>query len=146
MDMDSDAYERLLYAVRMGKMFHGSPDKIDILKPHQATCLCSAAGNQYGVYATRNHLVAVAAALIRPTGPWWQSNWSGDNHELRVWGTNIELGPGFVYLLPPVSFEQLREDNGELSSQYLAREEVLPVGVVCVSPRLLPALNIKVDL
>ena len=59
---------------------------------------------------------------------------------------NIKLLDGWVYVLPPSTFKETFDDNGELTSELVSELPVKPIEVIRVTPRMLELLGIEVDI
>lgn len=134
--------EWVAHFLSKGYLLHGSPRRLEYLMPHQAHDTERLSGCHKGIYATRHQLVAIVSSLLA-RGPRCYTMWDGSGSDLRVVGYNARWGEkGYVYLLHPASFKQLREDDGSLSSDYIAREIVHPQGAAIFTPEILPQLPI----
>jgi hypothetical protein len=124
-----------------GYVLHGSPQKIDVLEPHQGH---DASGEEHktmqGVYGTQDIREAIAAALMRRTEDaqnartYWEPD--SENEDTFVFGgDNVELDTGWVYVLPLDAFEAHtgEHDEGE-DTEFVAKESVIPHAVVEVDP------------
>lgn len=143
-----DAPAKLRAAVAQGYLLHGSPHTISVLTPRPARCAEKSEGNQTGVYATRNVLVALLAGLLRckdPTRP-RQTRWSGTSEHVEAWGRNVELGDGTVYVLKGDTFSVVHTDDGEETNEFVSPFPVEPVEAVTVTPHLLSSVDIALTL
>lgn len=133
-----------------GYLLHGSKQPIDTLEPRQAedTNKERHIGRQHAVYATRHVEIPIFMALkdrkddsIRS----WRSGYSGTGGSWYMHGENTTLTPGYVYVLPPDTFERLEDERG--GEELVSRVPVTPIAVFKVEPNILKLFpNITLDL
>ena len=108
-----DTLERLERALEQGYLLHGSPHILTRLEPRQAHDEETESGNLVAVYATKNLTVALFKGLIHGKGESYRTGWTWRDSEKRLFGENIELGDGYVYILNPEKFQPSAEDDAE---------------------------------
>ena len=106
----------LIQAVQQGYLLHGSPNLLNCLEPRQAQDDETEDGNLVAVYATKNLTVAVFKGLIHGKGDSYRTGWTWSDSEKRLYGENIRLAKGYVYILDPVGFQPNAEDPDEFFS------------------------------
>jgi len=107
------AIKKLERALEQGYLLHGSPYIIGELEPRQAHDEETTDGNQVAVYATKNLPVAVFKGLIHGKGNSYRTGWTWSDSKKVLFGENIELEKGYVYILDPATFQQSAEDADE---------------------------------
>ena len=114
---------------------HGSPKRIwGALEPRKAYDEAKEGGNKVGVYATSNPVIAMWKAVAHPDrkNRRWMVGWSWDDYGEKVlYGKNIKLKKGYVYILPAEFFIPVMDD----ASDHVSPMPVAPVKKVKVSPQ-----------
>lgn len=119
--------------VAEGFLLHGSRKKFDVVEPRKANDDGHYVCNQFGVYATDDVRIPLVMALIHPTDPndVSLSYHSQGDGPLQVNGRNICLRPGYIYVLPPNTFEKVCADG---NTEIISPTPVIPITVVKVDP------------
>jgi len=116
-------------------LLHGSPEPIKgVLQPKKAYDEAKEGGNKTGVYATSNVVIAIwkAVAHKKDKKRRWMVGWSwNDNGEKVLYGKNLKLKDGYVYILPSEYFRPIVDD----ASDHVSLTPVSPVTKVKVSPK-----------
>ena len=137
-----DSIRKLERALEQGYLLHGSPHILSELEPRQAHDKAKAGGNEEGVYATSNLVIAVWKGVARTTSETGFVGWSwNDNGQKRLYGEYLQLRDGYVYILPPDSFRPIPED----ASDHVSPTEVTPIQTVRVTPTDLHTLQQEID-
>jgi len=114
-------------ALRYGFLLHGSPHLFEMLEPRSAHDDFTEGGNQTAVYTTDFLVGAVFKALIHRKGSSCHTGWSwnevGGDKILRLFGENIELADGYVYVLDSTGFQPVpgtpyQDESFSLTPQY----------------------------
>lgn len=123
--------KKLERALKQGYLLHGSPHFIsECLKPRLSSDEDKESGNQNAVFATSNVAIAVWKAVAHKAGPGSMVGWSWDDFGKKVlFAENIELGDGYVYILPRNSFQAALDD----AADHFSYDPVTPIQVVKVS-------------
>lgn len=113
-------------------LYHGSPKKLEILKPSQAIGFSGAGDNEHAVYAVACYELAVAFALTL-TAQTHTAVFSVDTQSnppvIRLKDTLIDWQKtGYIYKLPLTSFQLIAPD------QWVSYEPVIPVEVFKINP------------
>ena len=126
-----------------GFLFHGSPRRFNTVEPRQGNDSSRVAGNHLAVYATNDERVALVAACIHPTNPnnWTRSHHREDGGTLQVGGENICLGSGYIYILPPDTFQHVCPED---ENEFVSFVSVNPFTIIEVTPSLLKELDILI--
>jgi len=143
-----ETLQQLRSAVEQGFLLHGSLRQLTSLVPKQARDSEKVSGNRSAVYATKNVLIAVLCGLRHPTGRNFIFGWTGVEEDLKVFGHDVKLEDGYVYLLSADKFQQTFNDDGSPSGEYASEKEVIPAGVVAITPEILsqfPDLVIEIE-
>ena len=125
-----DSISKLRKALKQGYLLHGSPHILSELEPQQAHDDETEEGNQVAVYATKNLPIAVFKGLLHGKGNSYRTGWTWSDSEKRLFGKNVELANGYVYILDPATFQPSAEDADESFSLVrvvpLEKVEVIP--------------------
>lgn len=140
--------EILEIALRQGYLLHGSPHLINgCLDPNWAKDDYAQVGTM-AIYATNILEVAVFRAVIRGDSIRWGYAWREgrlalhaenvlpEDHEY-VLNTSVELGKGYIYILPRDSYEP----SGDDPSEYASHTPVQPIQTIEVTPEELYKLQ-----
>ena len=132
--------------LRKGFCLHGSCHKIEgQIEPRQANCQTGKPeGNQEAVYACKNNIVVpcVRSMTHRIARSSWSSWETQKDGTLLVEGENIEIRPGFIYVLPTDTFYRW-------DTEFISHEPVTPHAVVHVTPSILqlfPNLDLRIPI
>lgn len=143
----SGVIQELVKAVEEGFLLHGSRFPLQVLEPRQGRCLVKRGGNQLGVYATSSVQVACTAAMLHPKGEHYQTIWrTADEDILQVYGRNVVLKEGYVYVAPASTFKVVCDDAGQQTNEFVSLVPVTPFKHVLVTPDLLSLLRVSVKL
>ncbi len=112
-------------------VYHGSPDKYDVLIPHQAYDIGFEAGCQNAVYATTNKNMAIAFAM----GAIPNAQGEVERMMMPEYGDRMVFskghpnygGKGYVYVLDKASFVHA------MGTQWVCFEEIKPLEVVVIA-------------
>jgi hypothetical protein len=129
-----------------GFFLHGSRQKIKKpLEPRQAKdAVGKPSGCQMAVYATKSDIrIPCIMAMFTPIDPGKASHSEYSRKtggKMVVTGENVTFGPGYVYVLPADTFE-------EMDGEFISFKPVMPILVIPVNPkilRLFPNLEIQI--
>lgn len=109
-------------------LYHGSPYKIEILKPHQAHDTGFDEGNKLAVYATTNRKMAICFAM----GSVSDENGDVERIMLPEYGDKMIFkkghpnygGKGYLYILSKTNFEHV------LGTQWVSYTDVIPIEII----------------
>lgn len=114
-------------------VLHGSPHRLTTIEPRLARgAKNSPHQNLFAVYAS----IAVEYALIHALIPEPNYHIDRDNELLVVFGDEITVRSGYIYVLPAVDFEPL--DDGAGGIWRIAKKPVTALAVIEAHPALLP--------
>lgn len=127
--------------VENGHLLHGSKKQLEVIEPRRAQDMDPnrLTGNQFGVYAANDVRAPILTALFDKKDPQkdsWTSYSGTDN--LSVSGENFTFTPGYVHVLPRDSFEEVKDDTGDV--ELISKQPVKPVNVLYVKPAVLKVL------
>ena len=119
-------------------VLHGSPCLTEILEPRQAHCLdpdgkVDEEKSQLGVYASLWVRDAVVCAVVRNHTGWKVSS---DLNTLTVFGDNVTLESGYLYVLPQKCFTRLSN-----VFWFISKEPVKPLRFLPIGPDILKYLD-----
>jgi len=131
--------------LEQGYCLHGSQSRFEIVEPRPARCTSLRSDKcQNAVYASKDCVripcvmaLIARADLLKPS----KSGYCVEDTRLIVTGENVKFKPGFVYVLPNDSFE-------EVGDEYISRRPVRSAAVLEVEPdilKLLPDLEININ-
>ena len=116
-------------------LLHGSPERIKgALKPKKSYDEAKEGGNKTGVYSTSNAVIAIwkGVAHKKDKKRRWMVGWSwNDNGEKVLYGKNIKLKNGYVYILPSEDFRPITGD----ASDHVSLIPISPTATIKVSPK-----------
>lgn len=128
-------FAKLQEALMDCHLLHGSPKRIKgALEPRKAHDEAKEGGNKVAIYSTSNPVIAIwkAVAHQERKNRRWMVGWSWNDYGEKVlYGKNIKLKKGYVYILPAEFFIPV---PGDVSDNVSARE-VHPAAKVKVSPK-----------
>lgn len=113
-------------------LYHGSPKKLEILKPSQAIGFSGAGDNENAVYAVARYELAVAFALSL-TAQSASAIFSVDTQRnppiIRLKDTVIDWQKtGYIYKLPSSAFQLIAQD------QWVSYKAVIPIEIFKINP------------
>lgn len=134
--------DKLKRALDLGYLLHGSPHLITRLEPRQAQDDAKTGGNQCGVYATTHPVFATWRGILHK-GESCRTGWSWNDNGAKILFAEgqVELGDGYVYILPRDSFQIVEGD----STEYVSYDPVTPIQVVKVTRQDLLDLQSEFD-
>lgn len=133
-----------------GFLLHGSKNSTEMLEPRQSSDSNEArvSGKQFAIYAADNVEVPIFMALRDKRDPGkrsMHSGYSGYGGTFHMYGENIDLTPGYVYVLPRDTFETESDGNGD--EELISRVPIKPVAIVPIEPDIVHLLGtISLDL
>jgi hypothetical protein len=139
--------DRLQRDIDCGLLLHGSKWRLETLEPRQARDVDQAndVGSQRAVYAARNLTIPIVMALIAvrdaSVGSWFHE-YHDDGNCIVVRGTNFTFTTGFVYVLEPDSFIEIKDDRGR--RDIVSYQPVVPLACVRVTAEILNYMNVRV--
>ena len=109
-------------------LYHGSPNKFEVLIPHQAYDSGFVAGCQKAVYATTNKTMAIGFAL----GAVADENGEVEREMMPEYGEKMVFkkghpnygGKGYLYVIESENFQHA------MGSQWVCFEEVHPIEII----------------
>lgn len=133
------ALQKLLGYQKEGYLFHGSRTFVKHLSPRQGSDTAPGKeeiGNLHAIYADDEVAQPIVCSLLGKIDTSKDSlreiSFGPDKKMVR--GRNLELGKGYVYVLPREKFRKLESAT---SYEWVAYEPIEPVDVIAVNPKIL---------
>jgi hypothetical protein len=123
-----------------GYLFHGSKNKIEVLKPRQAhdNDLDATTGNNLNaVYATDDLRIPIIMAIFDKKDKSKKSRASyscTNNEEMLVDGENITLTPGYIHVLLKDKFQEIEDER---TKEIVAFQNVSPIEIIRITTEIL---------
>jgi len=109
-------------------VLHGSPHRFDVVEPRQASSASGADRNLHAIYASIAIYDPIIRAVIHGNASWELTR----GGEVRVWGSGLRLGSGYIYILPREKFQLLAN-----KIYLVAHEPIKPRRVIRIEPNIL---------
>jgi hypothetical protein len=143
---DVEKIEKLEEYLRAGYLLHGGKKKLETLTPQQATDTDPnrTTGKALAIYAEKHDIrIPIVMALFDRKDPGvrsWRSRYSshGPDSTMVIGGRNCTFTKGYVYVLPPDTFEREGDESDE---ELISRAPVTPIDIIEVHPSILNHLK-----
>ncbi|HEY0606764.1 MAG TPA: hypothetical protein VGD58_27850 [Herpetosiphonaceae bacterium] len=137
-------------------ILHGSTNSaIDLFQTQRASLDTTTQGSLSAIYATTDPIWPMYFAILdwrvyrgsSRNGVQWVQDAHGAIRKVYYFSLNQDMLPrqpwtkGIIYILPRLTFEQLRDDDGELTEEWASYTPVVPLARLPVTPDDFPFLN-----
>lgn len=137
-------------------ILHGSTNSaIDLFQPQRFSLDTNAQGSLSAVYATTDPIWPMYFAILdwrvyrgsSRNGVQWVQDATGAIRKAYHFSLNHDMLPlqpwtnGVIYILPRLTFEELRDDDGELTEEWASYAPVVPLARLPITPDNFPFLN-----
>lgn len=138
---EQEKLDRLRDYLAQGYLLHGTKKRLAVLEPRQSSDddPKRITGKAFAIYAEKEDVrIPILMALFdkadKSAGGWRSSYSQRGDGPLVVSGENCRFTAGYVYVLPPDTFEQEGTENDR---EYISRSAIRPVAVIEVTPEIL---------